>query len=82
MPTSNGYFYPDFVVELTDGRLLVIEYKGRFLENTEDSIEKRRISQLWELNSGGSRLFLFAVKEDEHGNNVEEQIRLKIEGLL
>lgn len=82
LPTSNGYFYPDFVAELTDGRLLVIEYKGRFLENTEDSIEKRRIGQLWELNSGGSGLFLFAVKEDEHGNNVEEQIRLKIEGLL
>lgn len=82
LPTSNGNFYPDFVVELTDGRILVVEYKGRFLESTEDSAEKRRVGQLWEANSGGHGLFLFAVKEDEHGNNVEEQIRLKIDGIF
>lgn len=29
LPTSSGRFYPDFVCELTDGRILVVEYKGR-----------------------------------------------------
>ncbi len=28
LPTSSDYFYPDFVAELTDGRVLVVECKG------------------------------------------------------
>ncbi|WP_246450542.1 hypothetical protein [Sphingomonas rhizophila] len=28
LPTSTDRFYPDFVAELIDGRMLVLEYKG------------------------------------------------------
>lgn len=28
LPTSTDRFYPDFVAELVDGRVLVMEYKG------------------------------------------------------
>ena len=28
LPTSSDYFYPDFMCELVDGRLLAVEYKG------------------------------------------------------
>jgi type III restriction enzyme len=31
LPTSTDWFYPDFVAELIDGRILVVEYKGRAL---------------------------------------------------
>jgi hypothetical protein len=31
LPTSTDRFYPDFIAELTDGRMLVLEYKGRAL---------------------------------------------------
>ena len=28
LPTATDKFYPDFVAQLTDGRLFVVEYKG------------------------------------------------------
>jgi type III restriction enzyme len=58
LPLSNGhYFYPDFVAELTDGRLLVVEYKGGHLATGEDAKEKENIGKLWEERSGGKGVF-------------------------
>jgi len=37
LPTSTDYFYPDFVAELMDGRLLVVEYKGEPYRTNDDS---------------------------------------------
>jgi hypothetical protein len=34
LPTATDYFYPDFVAELNDGRVLVVEYKGAHLIST------------------------------------------------
>ena len=31
LPTATGTFYPDFVAELNDGRVLTVEYKGEHL---------------------------------------------------
>ena len=62
LPTSTDYFYPDFICELIDGRVLVVEYKGAFLEGN-DSAEKERIGRLWASTSGGKCLFLMAYKE-------------------
>jgi len=57
LPTSTDRFYPDFVVKLKDGRLLVVEYKGADRWSNDDSREKRRIGELWESKSGGTCLF-------------------------
>jgi len=35
LPTSRGYFYLDFVVELKDGWVLVIEYKWRYFDGSD-----------------------------------------------
>lgn len=75
LPTSTDYFYPDFVAELEDGRQLVIEYKGRL---DADSIEKNNIGLKAEETSGGKLLFLMAVKRDEAGRDVREQILHRI----
>ena len=75
LPTSTDYFYPDFVVELEDGRQLVIEYKGRL---DDDSAEKDNIGLKAEETSGGKLLFLMAVKRDAAGRGVTEQILHKI----
>ncbi len=56
LQTSTDKFYPDFVCHLTDGRYLVVEYKGVFL--WKDAEEKREIGELWEERSGGSCLFI------------------------
>ena len=74
LPTSTDRFYPDFVAELHDGRIFVIEYKGALLADTPDTKEKRNIGQLWADKSGGKGLFLMAEKRDAQGRNTREQI--------
>lgn len=74
LPTSTDYFYPDFVAELTDGRLLVIEYKGADRWSDDDSKEKRLIGRKWQDESQGRCLFLMARERDEFGRDVAGQI--------
>ena len=62
LPTATDRFYPDFVAQLTDGRLLVVEYKGGLTAQTTDTAEKRLIGELWEAKSAGRGLFLIAEK--------------------
>ena len=78
LPTSTDRFYPDFVAELTDGRTLVVEYKGEAYATNDDSKEKRNIGELWEEKSGKRGLFLLAEKSDSKGRNVRAQLEAKI----
>lgn len=78
LPTATDYFYPDFVAELHDGRILVVEYKGELYETNDDSREKRQVGEQWEKSSKGRCLFLFTVKEDEDGRTVFRQIADKL----
>ncbi len=57
LQTATDKFYPDFVCKLTDGRYLVVEYKGQHLYDNPDSREKRRLGELWEAKSAGGCLF-------------------------
>lgn len=74
MPTSTQRTYPDFVVKLKDGRLLVVEYKGGDRVSNDDSKEKRLIGELWAKKSAGKGLYLMAQKKDEQGRSVREQL--------
>ncbi len=78
LPTATDYFYPDFVAELTDGRVLAVEYKGEPYKTNDDSREKRQVGEQWEKSSGGRCLFLFAVADDDLGRPVKRQIDDKI----
>jgi len=79
LPLSNGhFFYPDFVVKLKDGRILVIEYKGAHL--LAGAEEKKNIGELWEEKSDGKTLFLMAVERDQKGRDVYKQVENKIAG--
>ncbi|WP_174821766.1 hypothetical protein [Ruegeria atlantica] len=51
----HGKFYPDFVAMLDDGRILVVEYKGAHLFDSEEA--KRQIGDAWADASGGQCLF-------------------------
>lgn len=77
LPTATDYFYPDFVCELNDGRVLVIEYKGAHLLNDETR-EKSQVGRQWEASSNGRCLFLLALEKDEQGRDVAQQIAAKI----
>lgn len=74
LPLAHSNFYPDFIVELHDGRILVVEYKGEPYKTNDDSAEKRMVGELWAKQSGGKCLFLMAVKEDDNGQDVRQQI--------
>jgi type III restriction enzyme len=58
LPTATDKFYPDFVARLTDGRILVVEYKSTRDWSNDDSREKRHIGELWANRSDGKCLFL------------------------
>lgn len=80
LPTASDYFYPDFVAELTDGRVLVVEYKGEPYKTNDDSKEKIQVGHQWEKSSNGHCLFLFAVETDDMGRDVFKQLDDKVAG--
>lgn len=55
-------FYPDFVAMLTDGRILVVEYKGKHLEQAAS--DKRLIGELWAESSDGRCVFEMPIASD------------------
>ncbi|MGH9432225.1 MAG: DEAD/DEAH box helicase family protein [Terriglobia bacterium] len=64
LQTSTDKFYPDFLVLLHDGRILVVEYKGTDRWSDDDSKEKRALGELWAERSGGHCLFLMPKGPD------------------
>ena len=77
MPLAKSKFYPDFVAELTDGRLLIVEHKGKVYATNDDSKEKCNVGDLWEEKSGDWGLFLMTV-EEQGRPTLFEQIAAKI----
>ena len=77
LPTASDKFYPDFVAEMEDGRLLVVEYKGAHIAEGKDTAEKRAIGALWEKESDG--LFIIVEKE-VGGQNMRAQLMEKVGG--
>jgi type III restriction enzyme len=73
LPVSSGRFYPDFVCELTDGRVLVAEYKGEHLRTAPREIEKGQVGLRWAERSGGRAVFAMLFKQ-ERGMNVAQQL--------
>lgn len=67
LPTASDLFYPDFVAELTDGRKLIIEYKGADRTDNADSREKRNIGARLQEVSDGSLVFLWAELDRRGG---------------
>ena len=72
--TSTDRFYPDFVAELEDQRVLVVEYKGANIVTADDAKEKRNIGELWAKKSQGKGLFLMAEKRDSQHRDIRGQI--------
>lgn len=64
LQTSRDWFYPDFLVQLNDGRVIAVEYKGKHLYESADSEEKRAVGKVWESRSGGRCLFVMPTEGD------------------
>jgi type III restriction enzyme len=64
LQTARDKFYPDFVARLTNGRVLVVGYKGEDRWSNDDSKEKRRLGELWATRSGGKGVFVMPQGTD------------------
>jgi type III restriction enzyme len=64
LQTSTDWFYPDFLCQLADGRVLAVEYKGKHLYDGVDAEEKRAVGQVWASRSGGRCLFVMPTDGD------------------
>ena len=79
LPTVTDRFYPDFVAQLNDDRLFVVEYKGEHIAESADTREKRTIGELWERHSKGRGLFL-VVERVLDSLEMRDQLERKISG--
>lgn len=79
LPLAHGRFFPDFVCQLTDGRMLIVEYKGDAYVTNDDSAEKRAIGKKWAELSQGRCLFIMAVMKDDLGRGIRDQILAAIQ---
>ena len=73
LPTATDRFYPDFVAQLEDGRLLVVEYKGGHIADSSDTAEKRAIGELWQRTSNGKGVFV-VVERSVNGKDMRQQL--------
>ncbi len=64
LQTSTDKFYPDFIVKLKDGTIVIIEYKGENIYDTPDSKEKRQIGDFYAGISGGKCHFKMLKGKD------------------
>ncbi len=75
LPTSTDRFYPDFVAQLNDGRIFVVEYKGADRYTNDDSKEKRTIGKVWADASQGKCRFAMVTDAATAGLSVSAQLR-------
>ena len=73
LPTATDKFYPDFVAQLEDDRLLVVEYKGAHIADSSDTAEKRAIGELWQRTSNGRGVFV-VVERNINGRDMRRQL--------
>ncbi len=64
LPTSHYRFYPDFLVRMENGHVLVVEYKGSDRYDQPDQAEKRRIGNLWARRAGPHFHFVMPKQKD------------------
>lgn len=64
LQTSKDWFYPDFLCQLTDGRVLAVEYKGGHLYGAPDAEEKQAVGAVWASRSDGRCLFVMPTERD------------------
>ncbi len=75
LPTATDYFYPDFVAEISDGQLLVVEYKGDVYVNNDDSREKRLVGERWAQTTGQRFAMVEKVRD---GKTMLQQLQVAI----
>ncbi len=61
LPLSPRRFFPDFIAEFIDGRLAIIEYKGKHRAALTEELHKKEVGELWAERSEGKCVFVWVV---------------------
>ncbi len=64
LPLSPGQFFPDFICELEDGRIAIVEYKGAMHAERSSELHKKAIGELWAAQSDGHGVFVWVADKD------------------
>ncbi len=64
LPLAPGKFFPDFIAELVDGRIAIVEYKGGHLAEQKKETHKEDVGNLWAARSDRSCVFVRVVDRD------------------
>ena len=64
LPLSPGRFFPDFIAELEDGRLALIEYKNSTLAQAASERHKKVVGELWAERSDAHGVYGWVVDRD------------------
>lgn len=72
LPLSPGKFFPDFVVELEDGRTAIVEYKGAHLAHNPEELHKKAVGELWAARSDGHCVFVWVM--DKNWSELESKL--------
>lgn len=71
------YHYPDFIVYLKSGKILLVEPKGDHLKNNDSSLYKMELGQLWEKDNSQFRYFMvFESQPMRDGVTIEQLLRI------
>ena len=71
LPKSPGRFFPDFIVELKDGRIVLVEYKMGKMASDPEEQHKKAVGELWARRSQGRCRFAWIVDGDWRKLNAE-----------
>lgn len=74
LPKSPGRFFPDFIAELNDGRILVVEYKMGKMSQDPEELHKKAVGELWAERSSGHCCFAWVV--DRNWAELERKLRV------
>lgn len=78
LPLVGGNFFPDFVAELDDGRVFVVEHKGAHLASDAGEQEKDVVGRHWASRSAGRCRFVM-VTQTKGGPSLAKQIATALE---
>jgi type III restriction enzyme len=77
LPTAEGgRMYPDFVCQLQNDNIVLIEYKGGHIVSADEAKAKKRIGELWQRCGNGKGIFVMPTdaKHDPQGRGIQQQI--------
>jgi type III restriction enzyme len=67
LPKSPGKYFPDFLVELQNGVILLVEYKMGKMASDPEEQHKRAVGELWQARSGGRGRYAWIVDRNWQG---------------